>query len=88
MYMCMHMHGGLVGLLELTVKLIKFQNGVSNAVVACAPDSFIVLKYYMYTIKTIYRCAIHGCLHFTATLTSLRSLWKSENINNTALCTL
>ena len=43
----------VMGLLELTVKPIKFQNGVSNAVVACAPDSFTVLKYYMYTIKTI-----------------------------------
>ena len=44
------------GLPEFTVKPVKFQNGVCKAVAACAPDSFIVLKYY--TVITPSRRAV------------------------------
>ena len=65
------MQGGLVGLLELTVKSVKFQNVVYKCV---PPDSFFVLNYMYYTILRPSGHAVHGCLCLLQPLILLQSL--------------
>ena len=77
---CMRNAGRLVGLPKSTVKLINFKNSGFKAMSACAPDSFILLKYYMHAIRPPRPLYTSVCIYCSLNFTQMFKNLKKNSI--------